>query len=256
MALHPKYSIITPTYQREKQLRLQYRAVSEQTEPDFEWLILDDSPEPSTYFSTTLTDDRVHYCHLKDRISIGAKRNLLNERARGEIIVHFDDDDYYSKDYLTTMAKCFDDSSTDIAKLSGWYIYSQNYRELGYWDLTEMPGLHFCWSKEPMKSVIFDDDYAKDNGRKALLGFGFSYIYRRKIWDAVKFPDQNFAEDFLFMESALAAGARLHQFADTAAICAVIQHKHSESICYPQYRLPPFMIDRLLPAWSAEMLRD
>ena len=57
MSSRPKHSIITPTYQRHSMLRLQHRAISEQTERDFEWLILDDSPEPSAYFSN-LADDR------------------------------------------------------------------------------------------------------------------------------------------------------------------------------------------------------
>ena len=100
-------------------------------------MILDDSPEPSPYFSM-LTDDQVRYQHLPQRISIGAKRNLLNERARGDIVVHFDDDDFYSKDYLATMGRCFE-APIDFAKMSGWYIYSQVYRELGYWDLTKCP---------------------------------------------------------------------------------------------------------------------
>jgi cellulose synthase/poly-beta-1,6-N-acetylglucosamine synthase-like glycosyltransferase len=186
-------------------------------------------------------------------MSIGAKRNLLNEHARGEIIVHFDDDDYYGKDYLATMAKCFD-APIDVAKLSGWYIYSQVYRELGYWDLTQMLGLHLCWSKEPMSSVVFGDAYTKENGPRSLLGFGFSYAYRRDSWRMVKFPDQNHGEDFGFIESVLTGGGRLHQFADTAGICVHILHEANTSFCYPQYRLPPFMIDRLVPAWAAEML--
>jgi glycosyltransferase involved in cell wall biosynthesis len=251
MVSSPKFSIITPTSRRDSKLRLQHRGVSEQTEGDFEWLILDDSPEPSPYFST-LTDERVHYRHLSRRMSIGAKRNALNEQARGEIIVHFDDDDYYAKNYLATMGKCFD-AGVDIAKLSGWYIYSQIYRELGYWDLTQMRGLHLRWSKEPMRSVILGDDYARCYGLKSLLGFGFSYAYRRDQWRKVKFPDQDHGEDFGFMESVLAGGGRLYRFNDTTGICVHILHQANTSYCYPQYRLPPFTIEQLLPAWAVEL---
>jgi glycosyltransferase involved in cell wall biosynthesis/LPS sulfotransferase NodH len=250
----PTYSIITPTGGRGGILRLQHRGISEQTEGNFEWLILDDSPEPSTYFSR-LTDERIHYQHVSHRLSIGAKRNLLNERARGEIIVHFDDDDYYSPDYLATMAKCFD-TSIDVVKLSGWYVYSQVYRELGYWDLTQIRGLHLCWSKAPMASTVFDDDYAKGSVANSLLGFGFSLAYRRDSWKKVQFPDRDLREDGNFVRSILAAGSHLHQFADTAGICVHILHNGNTSRCYPQYRLPPFMIDRLVPAWAMEMLNS
>lgn len=250
----PRYSIITPTYQRENKLRVQHRGISEQTERDFEWLIADDSPEPSTYFST-LADDRVHYLHLAHRMSLGAKRNLLNEHARGEIIVHFDDDDYYSKDYLATTAKYFD-VSVDFVKLSGWYVYSQVYRELGYCDVTQTRGLHLCWSKAPMRPVVFGDADHEDR-HNALIGFGFSYAYRRDVWKTAKFPDENFGEDRDFIKAVLASGGRLYQFADTTGICVHILHKTNMSFCLPQYRFPPFMIDRLLlPAWAAELLND
>jgi glycosyltransferase involved in cell wall biosynthesis len=248
----PKYSIITPTRCRENMLRLQHQGILEQTEGDFEWLILDDSPGPSTYFST-LTDDRIHYRHIANRLSIGAKRNLLNEQARGDIILHFDDDDYYSKDYLAAMVRCFD-GSMDVVKLSGWYVYSRVYRELGYWDLTQKLGLHLCWSKEPMGSAVFGDDYSKGNGANSLLGFGFCYAYRRDSWKKVQFPDRDFGEDGEFIRSILSAGGQLHQFADTAGICVHILHNSNTSLCYPQYRLPPFMIDRLVPAWAIEIL--
>lgn len=250
----PKYTIITPTGRRECLLRLQHRGISEQTETDFEWLILDDSPEPSTYFSS-LNDDRVSYRHVTHRMSIGAKRNLLNEQARGEIILHFDDDDYYGKDYLATMVGCFD-TGIDVVKLSGWYVYSQAYRELGYWDLTQMYGLHLRWSRQPMDSVVFGEAYAKDNGIKTLLGFGFCYAYRRDSWKKVKFPDKDFGEDGDFIQAILAGGGHLHQFNDTTGICVHILHSDNVSFCYPQYRLPPFMIERLLPAWATEMLDD
>ena len=105
-----------------------------------------------------------------------------------------------------------------------------------------------------MSSVVFGDDYAKGNGPKALLGFGFTYAYRRSIWEKAKFPDQNFGEDFVFIESVLAAGGRLSQFPDTTGICVHVLHQSNTSWCYPQYRLPPFIIGRLLPPWAAEML--
>ena len=250
----PRYSIITPTYQRENKLRVQHRGISEQTERDFEWLIVDDSPEPSAYFST-VTDDRVRYLHVAHRMSLGAKRNLLNEHARGEIIVHFDDDDYYSEDYLATIVKYFD-VSVDFVKLSGWYVYSQVYRELGYCDVTQTHGLHLCWSNAPMRSVVFGDADKEDRDN-ALIGFGFSYAYRRDIWEKVKFPNREFGEDRRFIEAVMAIGGRLYQFADTTGICVHILHKSNMSYCFPQYRLPPFMIDRLLlPAWAGELLND
>jgi len=48
---------------------------------DFEWLILDDGPEPSAWFRQ-LSDPRIRYTHLDGTpMLVSAKRNWLCERA-------------------------------------------------------------------------------------------------------------------------------------------------------------------------------
>jgi glycosyltransferase involved in cell wall biosynthesis len=90
----PVISITTPTHRRHKLLERQHRIVLAQSEQDFEWLILDDGPEPSAYFQG-LADPRIRYHHhAGGRLSIGAKRNWLADRAAAPVIAHFDDDDY------------------------------------------------------------------------------------------------------------------------------------------------------------------
>ena len=77
----PIVSITTPSYGRQKILERQHRIVAAQSEQDFEWLILDDSPQASPYF-LGLTDPRIRYHHhAGPRLSIGAKRNWLADRA-------------------------------------------------------------------------------------------------------------------------------------------------------------------------------
>jgi len=74
-----------------------------------EWLLLDDSPEPTALFKTLplhsaqregvhafdLDGIAVYYYHQATKIPLGAKRNILNQKAQGDYIVIFDDDDYY-----------------------------------------------------------------------------------------------------------------------------------------------------------------
>ena len=106
-----------------------------------------------------------------------------------------------------------------------------------------------------MESVVLSEDYSKTNTPKT-LGYGFNYAYRRDTWKKVRFPDRDHGEDSEFVQSILASGGHLHQFADTAGICVHVLHKENISLCYPQYRLPPFFIAKLLlPAWAIEMLR-
>lgn len=105
-----------------------------------------------------------------------------------------------------------------------------------------------------MSAVEFGPAYAEESGPKSLIGYGFSYAYRRRMWDVAKFSDQNFAEELGFVEAVIAGGGRLHQLADTTGICIHVLHRGSTSICFPQYRLPAFVLDQIVPPWARDML--
>jgi glycosyltransferase involved in cell wall biosynthesis len=93
--MHPLVSILTPTQNRRIFIPWLIEMVKNQTYPQnrIEWIIADDGEED---LSDLVQDvPMIRYIQLKDKISIGSKRNLLASEASGEILVHFDDDDYY-----------------------------------------------------------------------------------------------------------------------------------------------------------------
>jgi glycosyltransferase involved in cell wall biosynthesis len=87
-------SIITPTYNRATFLKNALAYFRSQNYRDIEWLILDDSLQEAPAFSD-LADRNIFYERIDRKLSVGEKRNLLIEKSHGEIIVQFDDDDYY-----------------------------------------------------------------------------------------------------------------------------------------------------------------
>ena len=238
----PLISITTPTYQRETLLRTQHQAVLAQTLQDFEWLILDDSPKPSEYFMA-LDDPRIRYTHhAGPKLSIGAKP----QAARSGIIAHFDDDDYYAPDYLATMLARLQ-TGFDITKLSGWFVYSSPHDALGYWDTANTQGLHFLFDKEPVRPFMFGHEQAHAF-RDVYAGYGFSYVYRKAVWEATPFPDIDFNEDGLFIQAARQRGFSFDHFADNKGICLhQLGHGNSSAHCYSQYLLPSFLLGQLFP---------
>lgn len=241
----PAISIITPSYRRQQLLELQHRTVLRQSEQDFEWLILDDSPEPSAYFSNQ-TDARIRYTHFAGgRLTIGGKRNWLVERARSEFIAHFDDDDFYAEDYLATMRERLL-RGADLAKLSAWFVYTTRVQKLGYWDTRITRGLHFRFSDELIKPVVLNDANAQTFATN-YAGFGFSYVYRKALWQSTPFPEQNENEDYGMVGRALAKGCKLDHFADTRGLCLHVLRHDNMSVCYPQYVLPDFILERMFP---------
>ena len=95
----PRVSIITPTKDRQELLPALWDCVRAQSEQDFEWLVHDGSPQRASIFDA-IDDPRVRYMHLPGQMRIGAKRNALCDAAKGEIIAHFDDDDFYGPRYI------------------------------------------------------------------------------------------------------------------------------------------------------------
>ena len=101
MAL-PFVSVLTPTFNRRKFIPTAIACFKAQEYPHnrMEWLILDDGTDKvKDLFDDAIAGGltNVRYVALPEgeKLPIGAKRNRLNEMATGEIVVCWDDDDYY-----------------------------------------------------------------------------------------------------------------------------------------------------------------
>ena len=80
-------------------------------------------------------DDRIRYYYepLKiksgeDHVKLGSKRNWMIGNSTGQIIVHFDDDDYYSPSYLQHMVTTMIMRKAVMIKLIGISTITLAYR--------------------------------------------------------------------------------------------------------------------------------
>ena len=213
---------------------------------DLEWLVFDDSPAPSA-FMLSLSDPRVRYFHSTDRISVETKRNQLIEQARGEVIALFDDDDYYGAGYLSGMLSVMRSQRAVFVKLFGFFLYSGLHNLFAYWDLRTNDGPHYRVSNGPLSLTKLDQAAFKNNH----LGYGFSYVFKKYVWDAIKFPDQGYASDGLFAVAA-ANRFKLVGVDDIACECLHIIHGTNLSACFPQYLLPRFLLNGLFPKFNQQ----
>jgi len=96
----PFVSILTPTYNRRKFIPLAIQMFKNQTYPQdrMEWVILDDGTDKVGDVFAASGLKNVRYYPLDTKLPIGAKRNRVNELARGDICVAWDDDDFYPPD--------------------------------------------------------------------------------------------------------------------------------------------------------------
>lgn len=118
-----------------------------------------------------LDDPSIRLLHLEGRPEIGAKRNFGCERAAGEVIAHWDDDDYSAPGRL----------SDQVERLCNSGLAVTGYRSMRFTDGVRS----WLWT--------------------GTIPAGTSLCYRRDWWQAHKFPAKQIAEDVDFGFEAMRA---------------------------------------------------
>jgi len=148
--------------------------------PRRELVIIDDGTDPVEDLAAG--DRRVRYRHIGPRRSIGHKRNVACELAHGELIAHWDDDDWYPASRIRRQVDELERSQADVCGSS----------ELYFWEPVTGRSWHY-----------------RHQGPDLLL-VGTTLLYRRSAWAKVPFADIQIGEDKRFVQ---AAGNR-HDLAD------------------------------------------
>ena len=99
--MRPFVSVCTPTFNRRPFIAAMLQCFNHHTYPKdrMEWIIVDDGTDPIE--DLVSQHPCVQYYRLEEKISLGKKRNLMHEKARGDIIVYMDDDDYYPPERMS-----------------------------------------------------------------------------------------------------------------------------------------------------------
>jgi glycosyltransferase involved in cell wall biosynthesis len=234
----PLVSIITPTFGREAFLPAIAACVRAQSYQNIEWLVLDDSEEPSPALTKEPLEE-LKYIHTTKRLSVGTKRNQLLAHASGEIVVHFDDDDYYGPDYISKAIEHLS-NEVDVALLSGFFVAHLNNDGFGYYRTRVKKGPAFAFNKSGVHPV----DLGRINIPLIHLCFGWAYIYKRVVWEQTKFEELNVFEDREFIRKAT-ENFKTVAYESRAVDCLHAIHTRSSSQCFPQFLIPGFVVHAL-----------
>lgn len=238
-----KVSVVTCTQGRERRLPGLHAVYAHQGHEAREWLVFDDSPQPSPYLAG-LPAGSLQLLHSATPVLMGDKRNALVERAQGDVVAFFDDDDFYAPHYLQSMLRDLGDA--DMVKLVGWYNLYGPTRELFYWDASRIDFMHWELREgapRPTSGALLPAGFVDRNEN----GFGFSYVVRRHVFEKVRFRSKGFDEDYDFLKDVLAAGFRVHKIHDVDARVAHVVHPRTTSVSFPQFRLPDAAKRALFP---------
>jgi glycosyltransferase involved in cell wall biosynthesis len=164
----PLVSCIMPTYDRRQFIAGALGCFSAQDYPALELIVVDDGSDPIR--DLLPADPNIRYIRLEQRMTVGAKRNLACREARGGVIAHWDDDDWYPPTRVTRQVSALDERGADVCGSSAIYFLDRVGGEAYLYDFRERP-----WVA------------------------GTTLAYRREFWERHPFRDVQVAEDTSFI---------------------------------------------------------
>jgi len=238
----PRVSMICPTVPSRSRFHQQiYDCFLQQTYPYKELVVIETGPSPSRFFSSgpASKDTQVVYKWRKDAdrydperpenghgaFSVGSKRNIAIEAATGEIIAHFDDDDFYGPCYLEQMVSAILKHGAHMVKLSSFFVFDCETGRLGYCD--------------PEAERRGKEDLSVD---EFVFGYGFSYVYRRSLALKWPFPCVPFGEDHAFLLALQEKCYSICLLPDLDGICLHMQHGRNSSLAFCSDSVPRYML--------------
>ncbi len=188
-----KLSIVIPVYRVEATLERCLQSVTGQNYPDFEVILVDDgSPDrcPQLCDDWAERDNRVRVIH-KENGGLSDARNAGIDAAQGDFLTFVDSDDFLNVDTYAQVMPLAEDA-----------------------DIVEFP-LYWHFGASEQKVLTFGNKVYDDmrrywlDGRAYAHTYAWNKIYRRRLFDGVRFPKDRVFEDVATLPLLLERATRV-----------------------------------------------
>ena len=150
-------SLCTPTHNRRMFINTMITCIMNQTyKGAMEWIIVDDGDDK--IYDLVKDISFVRY-YAVEKMSIGAKRNLIHKYTKGDILIYIDDDDYYPPQRIEHVLESLDSSL--ICGSSIMYIYFSNLDKIykfGPYGQNHATAATFGFKRELLNQTAYNDD--------------------------------------------------------------------------------------------------
>lgn len=175
----PFVSICTPTFNRRPFIPFAIKCFEHQNYPrdKMEWIIVDDGTDKIEDLVAHLP--YVKYFRYDEKMTLGKKRNLINSKATGDIIVYMDDDDYYPPDRVKHAVEKLKDSKALCAGSSAMFIYFKHISKMflfGPYGPNHATAATFAFKKELLDVTKFDEESSVAEERKFLKDYTIPFV--------------------------------------------------------------------------------
>jgi len=162
MAKYPRVSICTPTFNRRPFIPIIIKCFENQTYPrdKMEWIIVDDGTDKIEDLVTHIP--QVKYFRYEEKLTLGKKRNITNEKATGDIIIYMDDDDYYPPERVSHAINILRTNPKALCAGSStmfmYYKHINKMLQFGPYGPNHATAATFAFRKELLLETKFDEN--------------------------------------------------------------------------------------------------
>src|SRR5258708_3421817 len=168
--VRPLVSCVMPTADRRPWVQQSIRYFLRQDYPNRELVIVDDGIDAVE--DVVPRDPCIRYKRLRGHRTLGAKRNLCVAESRGDLILHWDDDDWFADSRISRQVDALLSAGAEICGLPRMLCHDLQSRRTWLYEFRERPWLA-----------------------------GNSLLYTKDFWARKPFPDEQVGEDTVFVWS-------------------------------------------------------
>ncbi len=210
-AARPLVSCIMPTCNRREFVPQALKYFLRQDYGQKELIIIDDGTDPVC--DLLPTDERIRYVKLERKLTVGAKRNIACEQAKGEIVAHWDDDDWMADWRLSYQVEQLLRERADVCGLNRVFFFD--------------PAAGAAWE------YVFP-------GKIRPWAYGATLCYAKSFWRENPFRDITVGEDSRFVWSD--PESRIVALPDNKFLAALVHAgntspKRIDESCWTRYPL-------------------
>jgi hypothetical protein len=172
---YPFVSICTPTFNRRPFIPIMVKCFDHQTYPKdkIEWLIVDDGTDKIEDLVSHIP--QVKYFKFDNKLTLGKKRNISNDNAKGDIIIYMDDDDYYPPERIAHAVETLKNNPKALcAGSSAMFIHFKHINKMlqfGPYGSNHATAATFAFRRELLKQTRFDEDSSVAEEKKFLKDY-------------------------------------------------------------------------------------
>jgi glycosyltransferase involved in cell wall biosynthesis len=175
----PFVSICTPTFNRRPFIPIIIKCFENQTYPrdKMEWIIIDDGTDKIEDLVAHLP--YVKYFKYDNKMTLGQKRNISNEKAKGDIIVYMDDDDYYPAERVSHAVERLKNSKALCAGSSAMFIYFKHINKMyqfGPYGPNHSTAATFAFKRELLEQTKFSEESSVAEEKKFLKDYTIPFV--------------------------------------------------------------------------------